>query len=274
MALPPPLAAPTPMKMDAAPALAVALPGSAFITTDFLLRALKENTDHIVKYFTTNLGALSQRVDANAARVDDNARAIDRQESDICQQRKELGILTSRIMDLERTRSHRGSSEIPKRAVLSGEYMTALRSLRLWPVAGDSKDELWEAVGNFIHKTLKIDVGDVTQSDIESIARAEASNQPNRIKDEVIITMYDRRARDIIVTSSPNLANCVDQDGKPNAGIRLEIPNELMDTFRLLSRFGTRLRARHGVGTKRHIKFDDYAGSLMSSYLVMRAGQK
>lgn len=38
-----------------------------------------------------------------------------------------------------------------------------------------------------------------------------------------------------------------------------------MDTFRLLSRFGTRLRARHGAGTKRHIKFDNYSGSLFAN---------
>ena len=28
------------------------------------------------------------------------------------------------------------------------------------------------------------------------------------------------------------------------------------------ARFGTRFRARHGAGAKRHIKFDDYEGSL------------
>ena len=38
-----------------------------------------------------------------------------------------------------------------------------------------------------------------------------------------------------------------------------------MDKFRLLSRFGTRLGARHGEGTKRHIKFDDYSGSLFAN---------
>lgn len=38
-----------------------------------------------------------------------------------------------------------------------------------------------------------------------------------------------------------------------------------MDTFRLLSRFGSRLRARHGAGIKRHIKFDDFTGSLYTN---------
>lgn len=55
------------------------------------------------------------------------------------------------------------------------------------------------------------------------------------------------------------------QDGKPNAGIRIEVPGELSDTFRLLTRFGARLRARHGPGTKRHIKFDDYVGSMFAN---------
>ena len=40
---------------------------------------------------------------------------------------------------------------------------------------------------------------------------------------------------------------------------------DLLDTFRLLNRFGARLRARHGPGTKRHIKFDDYSGSLYAN---------
>lgn len=48
----------------------------------------------------------------------------------------------------------------------------------------------------------------------------------------------------------------------PTAGTRLEIPLELRETFKLLARFRTRLRARHGLGTKRHIEFDDYLGSL------------
>ena len=35
------------------------------VTTDFLLKALKENTDHISKLFTTNLGVLANKVEDN-----------------------------------------------------------------------------------------------------------------------------------------------------------------------------------------------------------------
>ena len=80
-----------------------------------------------------------------------------------------------------------------------------------------------------------------------------------------MVTFGSSAVRDKVVSHSANLAPCVDDGGKPTAGLRLEIPRELNDTFKLLSRFGTRLRARHGVGTKHHIRFDDFAGSLYSN---------
>ena len=67
------------------------------------------------------------------------------------------------------------------------------------------------------------------------------------------------------MAGSVNLAYEVGPDRRPTAGTRLEIPPELKGTFRLFTRFGTRLRARHGEGTKRHIKFDDFKGSLVTN---------
>lgn len=87
---------------------------------------------------------------------------------------------------------------------------------------------------------------------------------------KVLVEFYDKKKRDLVMTSSPNLAGKVDQEGKPTAGIRLEIPTELNDTFRLLTSFGARLRARHGPGTKRHIKFDDYSASLFPNIKLPR----
>ena len=81
----------------------------------------------------------------------------------------------------------------------------------------------------------------------------------------MIVKFYDKQKRDQVVSSSPYLANRIDKEGKPTAGIRLEVPPELDDTFRLLHRFGSRLCARHGIGTKRHIKFDDFNGSLFTN---------
>lgn len=69
------------------------------------------------------------------------------------------------------------------------------------------------------------------------------------------------RQRDMLMLGMPNLASCADSDNRPTSGVRLEIPRELGATFRLLLRFGTRLQAQHGEGTKRHIKLDDYEAS-------------
>ena len=55
---------------------------------------------------------------------------------------------------------------------------------------------------------------------------------------EALVTFFDKAKRDMVVSHSPSLAGNVDGNGMPTAGIRLEIPPELNDTFRLLSRFG------------------------------------
>ena len=105
----------------------------------------------------------------------------------------------------------------------------------------------------------------VGQNDVEEVKRVEEHRSPENIKDEVIITFKDKKIWDLAMISSVNLTDCVDGAGKPTASTRLKIRPELKDTFRLLSRFGTRLRARHGKRTKRNIMFDDYSRSLYAN---------
>ena len=57
----------------------------------------------------------------------------------------------------------------------------------------------------------------------------------------MIVTLFDKRARDTIMGLAVNLAGHFVPEGRPTASIHLEIPADLMDTFRLLSWFGTRL---------------------------------
>lgn len=45
----------------------------------------------------------------------------------------------------------------------------------------------------------------------------------------------------------------------------MEVPSELLNTFRLLNRFGARRRSTHSAGTNRHIKFNDFSGSLYTN---------
>ena len=235
------------------------------MTEDFLLRTMRENTEQILKSFSAHLGALSQRVDGNAAQIADNRAGIARQEEEMSGQCSELASLAARVDVLEKGNGQL-QAERPeqRRAPLSQAYLLARRSIRLWPFTGSDEEALWEGVGDFIHDVLRVSQDDVCQDDIEAVTRV-LDHSASVGRDEVLVTFGSSRKRDLVVSHSTNLADKVNTEGRPTAGVRLEVPGELSDTFRLLSRFGTRLRARHGAGTKRHIKFDDFHGSLYSN---------
>ena len=235
------------------------------VTTDFLLKSLKENTDFILKSFSAHMGAISKRVDENAGAIASNSSAIAGNKARIDGHDDMLANLSERMRSLEQ-KSQTGDNQVGVRASLSQDYLLARRSIRLWPVVGETESAIWEGVGDFIHDTLRVRTDEVGQNDIEAVSRVIEDLPRNSLcRHEVLVTFISSTVRDNVVSHSANLAPCVDDGGKPTAGIRLEIPRELNDTFRLLSRFGTRLRARHGAGTKRHIKFDDFTGSLYSN---------
>ena len=79
---------------------------------------------------------------------------------------------------------------------------------------------------------------------------------------EAVVVFRDPSTRDTVIGSSARLASHVDAAGRPTAGIRLEVPPALRPTYSVLFKYGQTLRARHGPGTRRHIKFDDTDCSL------------
>lgn len=99
---------------------------------------------------------------------------------------------------------------------------------------------MWEGVGDFIHDTLRVNESEVGQDNIESVRRT-IDRSPTGVSSEVLVTFCDSRRRYLVISHSLNLADMVDSEGRPTAGVRLEIPGELMDTIRLLSRFLARL---------------------------------
>ena len=171
--------------------------------------------------------------------------------------------LEARVRALEKGPAVRQAAPL-ENAHPDDRYCKARRSIRLWPIPGSSDSDRWGGTGEFIHGTLGVREADVCQDDIESIQRAVDGVEAGIVHDEVIVTFRDKRKRDIVMVNSTNLTGKVAPDGRPTAGTRLEIPPDLKGMFRLLTRFGARLRARHGEGTKRHIKFDDFRGSLVA----------
>ena len=221
------------------------------------------NSEHIIKSFSTNINDLSKKVEANSLVVAKQGRAVVRNEKVIHEQGKDIARIVGRLDALEAGELR--TSEVALRVTpLSQEYQSARcsSSIRLWPVRGNNENEIWESAGEFIHGPLGVSEDDVGPDDLESIVRVISPSACDTVNDEVLVVLKDKKVRDMLMASSVNLAGQTDPTGKPSAGTRVEIPAELRDTFGLLSHFGARLRARHGAGTKRHIKFDDYSGSL------------
>ena len=260
-----------PSAMDTAPpAAAAAQPvrtavlGPDQLNAEFFRNLIGENTKMVTEKIETlseDLLTLSNKVGTNRDGISKTNEEITKQAETIASQREMLERLGERVSRLESGPDIVVGRECGRAP--SAAFLKARRSIRIWPVNRTDTDSLWKGAGEFIHDALGITEDDMSQEDIESIVPLPDPRLPaGNLNSEALITFFCPRKRDLILSHAPNLATFVDIAGLPTAGIRLEIPPELDGTFRLLSRFGTRLRARHGVGTKRHIKFDDLEASL------------
>ena len=230
------------------------------LSADFFRKLIGDNTATITAKLdkvTGDLASLSRTVEASKAEIASVHTEVRQNALNIAEQKSQVEFLADRISRLEN-----GETQVKKAKTLSPAYLIARRSVRMWPIENTNANTLWKGVGEFLHKALGISEGDIGPDDIESVtAIPDPKYTAGNLNKEALVTFFCPRKRDIVVSSSPNLSNLMDK-GLPTAGLRLEIPEELMGQFRLLSRFGTRLRARHGTGTKRHVKFDDVDGSL------------
>ena len=240
--------------------------GPVPLTADFFRNLIGENTKMVTKKIETlseDLLTLLRKVDANRETITKATNEVERQVQTIADQGKLLESLGERVKCLE-TGSSRvvPAQDLPR--TRSSKFLKARRSIRIWPVNKTSDCTPWKGVGEFIHDVLRIPEEEMSQNDnIESVVTIPEQRAPlGNINAEVLITFFCPRKQDLILSHAPNLATFIDSAGRPTAGICLEIPPELNRTFRMLTRFGTQLRARHGEGTKRHIKFDEYEASL------------
>lgn len=111
-----------------------------------------------------------------------------------------------------------------------------------------------------------LELPSITEDKVAKIVRPPTPSSHGVI-DEVQILFTTTDVRDTVIGSSSKLAGKVDSTGRPTAGIRIEIPPHLKAAFNVLNHFGQQLRTRHGIGTCRHVKFDDMDRSL---YLNIR----
>ena len=250
------LSAPVLSSLSAKPSV-VAAP--ALIDPGFLSKL-----DQKMDLLTTGMLSISAKVEEQGKKLNENTLLITAQASEIKDNSENIAEIFRRL-DQMNARGPSPPQEAPqKAAICSSDYNRARRSLRLWPVPAMSETDLWGGVGDFLQDRLGLTDDLLRQEDIESINRVGDQVAAGVVRDEVLVVFVSAEKRDVVMMSANKLAGLVDPAGAPTAGIRLEVPRELLPTFRLLSRFGARLRARHGEGTKRHIKFDDFNASLYS----------
>ena len=135
-------------------------------------------------------------------------------------------------------------------------YEISRRSIRIWPVKGESDAEIKTNAEIFL-----LDVLLVARSDVEAAGklrfRRTKTPKKARLHDEVLITFPDKFTRDQIAGHAKNLAKKVDDNGFPTAGLRMDYPGHLASDFRLLESYGKYLRRTRGEGLKRNMRFND-----------------
>ena len=96
---------------------------------------------------------------------------------------------------------------------------------------------------------------------IERIRRTRTAPQSTSYM-EVCVTFSTVDDRDYISSRSFNLSSHIDKYGKPQAGIRMEIPGFLMSTFKDLNTYGGIAKRTYGKDLRKYVKFDDEEMSL------------
>jgi hypothetical protein len=134
-------------------------------------------------------------------------------------------------------------------------FNASRRSLRLWPVQANKKSDLKQAAINFMKRILKVPNDFVTKEiiKVEMIQPIKNSACP----DEVRVQFDEISTRDLVASHAKNLARFPPKNGRPQYGLRIDIPGFLSGDFRSLERFGALMRRQHGTGTRRCIRFDD-----------------
>ena len=144
------------------------------------------------------------------------------------------------------------------------DYWRARRSIRIWPVRQDHSGALLSPAMIFIHDLLRVPRSEITVNDVEDVRRPTTKRRRNRessnteyARNEIVVRFKTTEIRDSVMSHSPNLAEHISNDGKPTAGVRLEVPSHLTSAMQDFLNYGRDLHKQHGSGFKRYIKFDD-----------------
>lgn len=218
-----------------------------------------DSVDEGVTELRSLVSGVTQKVAANTDKLISHDKSIEENRASIAAIKRDVDRLSN--AQLPATQAWHRDPNPNSDPAAQPDFLKARRSIRLWPVIGSTKIEIWRATGNFLKERLAIDSQEIKDEMIESIVRVQRPSGPSTTN-KVLVVFKENAPRDQVLGKSGKLAECIDKDGKPTAGIRLEIPAYLQTDFRILFRYGQILRTRHGQGTRRHVKFDDVEGTI------------
>ena len=134
-------------------------------------------------------------------------------------------------------------------------FARSRRTLKIFPIGGKSDPELIVNLVDFLITVLGLPKSIANGGAIETIRRLAPSRFFN---DEILVVFKEVSVRDTVIGSTGMLSEMRDKaTNRSTAGIRVDVPEFLRSTEKILEEYGRRVRAIHGKGTKHHIKFDD-----------------
>ena len=151
-------------------------------------------------------------------------------------------------------------------------FWSARKCLRFFPIEGKEENQMRASLDEFVSKKLKIPSGQLTSSDIGFVRRVRSTKR-TKTKDEVLVSFTTVAARDLVQSYARNLAEWTDEDNKPLAGIRMEIPERLIGDFKALEQYGHAMKAKHKAGFRRHVKIDDSLKCLYIDVFIPKTKQ-
>ena len=212
-----------------------------------------KKSDETQANFREYMAGVEKKVDKNTENIREIKDAIVRLERGSTSSHASNGSFDNVMSEASSGYTSRPDDNSKKRS----KYDFSRRSLRVWPVDGENDLDLMKSGLNFIYDVLLVKQSELSVDRIER-ARRVRSSRIGQTRKEALITFVDASTRDFVISHAKNL-----QTGRENQhGVRLEYPDFLGDDFRILTKFGAKMRQKMGEGFKRNVKFNDDEMSL------------
>ena len=227
---------------------------------EITLEAMKQLLNDQLKNVATreDIDSIKAKISANAEDIAQLRGVVGRLERDVDRRSETtnecLAYDVSRLVDekLEGRPMNPGGQNPTREEA----YLRARRSARIWPIEGSNEASMRLNLETFLVEALNMTKGEVDDLDIEEVTRTRLRHN-TKIHLEILVRFSSIEARDSVAMCGGQLAEYIDENRRPLAGIRIDIPIFLTGTFKLLTNYGYKLRKLHGEGTKRYIKFDE-----------------